>query len=293
MAGAAEQASTTGTDMTSNAKTEKVWFITGASRGFGRIWATAALDRGDKVAATARDVAVLADLVDTYGDAVLPLRVDVTERAAVFNAVAEAQQAFGRIDVVLGNAGYGHQGAVEEVSELEARSQMDTNFFGMLWLAQAAMPVFRQQGSGHILAVSSVLGVFSAPSFGIYSASKFAVEGMFEALNNEAALFGAHVTLVEPAGYDTDFNNPSSAKYSATNPAYQPVRDALAAAFEGYVMGRPEATVDAILRVVDSPDPPLRIALGGGAVDELKAVYTSRIASWDEWREVSVAAQGT
>ncbi|GAB7531147.1 SDR family oxidoreductase [Pseudomonas sp. 3A(2025)] len=278
--------------MTSLQATEKIWFITGASRGFGRIWASAALQRGDKVAVTARDLASLEPLVTQYGDAVLPLRLDVTDREAVREAVAAARARFGRLDIVLSNAGYGHQGAVEEVSEHEARAQMDTNFFGTLWLAQAALAVFREQKSGHLLAVSSVLGVFSAPTFGIYSASKFAVEGLFEALAQEAGLFAANVTLIEPAGYATDFNNPSSAKYSKAIPAYQPVRDALTEAFGGYAFGDPEATARAILSVVDSDKPPLRIALGGTAVNEVSSVYNARLATWDAWRDVSVSAQG-
>jgi NAD(P)-dependent dehydrogenase (short-subunit alcohol dehydrogenase family) len=279
--------------MTSLPSAKKVWFITGASRGFGRIWATAALARGDKVAVTARDLAPLSSLVEEFGDSVLPLQLDVTDRAASFQAVASAKEKFGRIDVVMSVAGYGHQGAVEEVSESEARAQMETNFFGTMWLAQASMSVFRAQGFGHLLAVSSVLGVFSAPTFGIYSASKFAVEGLFEGLAQEVGLFGAKVTLIEPAGYATDFNNASSAKYSAPISAYQPVRDALTAAFQGYAFGDPEATSDAILTVVDSAAPPLRIALGAAAVDEVAGVYQKRLATWEAWREVSAAAQGS
>jgi NAD(P)-dependent dehydrogenase (short-subunit alcohol dehydrogenase family) len=271
---------------------EKVWFITGASRGFGLVWATAALERGDKVAVSARAVSSLQPLVAEYGDAVLPLRLDVTDRQAVFHAVTAVNEHFGRVDIVLSNAGYGHQGAVEEISEAEARAQIDTNFFGTMWLAQASMPVFRAQGFGHLLAVSSVLGVFSAPTFGVYSASKFAVEGLFEALSQEAGFFGSNVTLIEPAGYATDFNNPSSAKYSEAIAAYQPVRDALSEAFEGYAFGDPEATAIAILKVVDSPKPPLRIALGAGSVEQITGAYQSRLATWNEWREVSLAAQG-
>jgi len=271
---------------------EKVWFITGASRGFGRVWAIAALERGDKVAVSARDISSLQPLVAKYADAVLPLRLDVTDREAVLQAVTTVNEHFGRIDIVLSNAGYGHQGAVEEISETEARTQMDTNFFGTMWLAQASMQIFRAQGFGHLLAVSSVLGVFSAPTFGVYSASKFAVEGLFEALSQEAGFFGASVTLIEPAGYATDFNNASSAKYSDAIAAYQPVRNALSQAFEGYAFGDPEATANALLKVVDSSQPPLRIALGAGAVDQLTGACQSRLATWNDWREVSAAAQG-
>jgi NAD(P)-dependent dehydrogenase (short-subunit alcohol dehydrogenase family) len=273
---------------TSNAK---VWFITGAGRGFGRIWATAALQRGDKVAATARDTASLDALVQQFGDAVLPIKLDVTDRAAVFASIAEARDAFGRLDVVLSNAGYGHQGAVEEITEAEARAQFDTNFFGTMWMAQAAMPLFRQQKFGHLVAVSSVLGVCAIPLFGLYSASKFAVEGLLDSLSQEAAAHGVRVTLVEPAGYATDFNNPSSSRQSATNPAYEATRTALSEQFASYEFGNPAATANAILKVVDSSVPPLRLALGAGTLAQIATTYQERLATWESWKKVSVAAQ--
>lgn len=275
-----------------NSQNSKVWFITGAARGFGRLWATAALERGDKVVATARDTTALEDLVETFGEAILPLKLDVTSRQATFDAVAKAHQTFGRLDVVLSNAGYGHQGTVEEITEAEARAQMDTNLFGTMWLAQAVLPILREQKSGHLIAVSSVLGVFAIPNFGIYNASKFAVEGLLDALSQEVASFGIDVTLIEPAGYATDFNNPCSAKHSKPNPVYDGVREGLAAAFGGYIMGNPAATSAAILRLVDSPKPPLRLALGGQAVAEVTGVYQDRIATWESWRAVSADAQG-
>jgi NAD(P)-dependent dehydrogenase (short-subunit alcohol dehydrogenase family) len=277
--------------MTTN-RNSKVWLITGAARGFGRLWATAALERGDRVAATARDTAALAPLVEKFGKAILPLTLDITDRLATFEAVAKAHRTFGRLDVVLSNAGYGHQGAVEEISEAEARIQMDTNFFGTMWVAQAALPILREQKSGHLIAVSSVLGVFAAPNFGIYSASKFAVEGLFEALSHEVASYGVNVTLIEPAGYATDFNNPSSSKQSETNPAYQGVRDYLAAAFKDYAFGDPAATSAAILTLVDSPIPPLRLALGGQAIAEVVAIYQDRLSTWESWRDITAQAQG-
>lgn len=278
--------------MTTANSTSKVWFITGASRGFGQIWATAALARGDKVAATSRDVASLEPLVKQFGDSILPITLDVTDRNATFAAVTAAKEKFGRLDVVLSNAGYGHQGAVEEITEAEARAQIDTNLFGTLWLAQAAMAIFREQKSGHLLAVSSVLGVFSVPTFGIYSASKFAVEGLFEALAQESIAFGVNVTLIEPAGYSTDFNNPSSAKISQANPAYEHIRDLLADMFKNAAFGDPQATAEAILQVVDSAAPPRRIALGKEAVNQMTVVYQTRMAIWEAWREVSIAAHG-
>lgn len=272
--------------------TPKIWLITGAARGFGRRWAVAALERGDRVVATARDTSALDDLVERFGDAILPLRLDVTSRDDVFAVVEQGHRAFGRLDVVLSNAGYGHQGAVEEVSEAEARAQLDTNFFGTMWLAQAALPIFRAQSSGHLLAVSSVLGVSTVPSFGIYSASKFAVEGLFDVLAQEVASFGVNVTLIEPGGYATDFNNSSSAKQSVLNPAYDGVRDGLAVAFASYEFGDPDATSTAVLAVVDAEKPPLRLALGAGTIDQIEGTYRDRLATWDAWRDVSVAAQG-
>jgi NAD(P)-dependent dehydrogenase (short-subunit alcohol dehydrogenase family) len=269
----------------------KVWFITGAARGFGRLWATAALERGDKVAATARDMATLEPLVQQYGDAILPLKLDVTDRSAVFEAVDKAHSAFGRLDVVLSNAGYGHQGAVEELSEQDARVQIDTNLFGALWVAQAALPILRAQNSGHLIAVSSVLGVVGIPNLGIYNASKFAIEGLFEALSQEVEAFGIKVTLVEPAGYATDFNG-SSAMQSTPVSAYDGVRQALSDQFATYVFGDPAATPAAILKLVDSPNPPLRLALGSGSISQIKLVYAQRQAEWDAWAEVSAAAQG-
>lgn len=270
----------------------KVWFITGASRGFGLLWATAALERGDRVAVTARDTASLMHLSQKFGDAVLPLQLDVTDREATFGAVNQANTHFGRLDIVLNNAGYGHQGTVEEASEEDVRAQMETNYFGALWVTQAALPLFRAQGSGHLLAVSSVLGVFSIPTFGIYSASKYALEGLFDALNQEVKGFGINVTLIEPAGYATDFGNPSSAKFSVQNPAYAPVRDSLSAMAEGYAYGDPAATSPTILKLVDSLNPPLRLGLGETAVPDMTATSQSKITTWEAWRDVSAAAQG-
>ena len=166
--------------------------------------------RGDSVAATARDAGTLADLVDKYGDHVAAIKLDVTDKAAVDAAVAEAHQRFGRLDVVINNAGYGQFGAIEEVSEQEARAQIETNVFGALWVTQAALPIMRAQGSGHIIQISSIGGVNAFPSLGLYHASKWALEGFSQALSLEVAEFGIHVTLVEPAGFSTDWGGASA-----------------------------------------------------------------------------------
>jgi NAD(P)-dependent dehydrogenase (short-subunit alcohol dehydrogenase family) len=208
----------------------KVWFVTGAARGFGRIWADAALKRGDKVVATARDAPALSDLVEEYGDAVLPLILDVTDRHAVFEAVEEAHAHFGRLDVILCNAGYGYMGAVEEVVAAEAQINFNTNVFGTLAVIQAALPIMREQRSGRILTVSSIGGVIGFPTGGIYAATKFAVEGMSEALAGEVASFGIKVTIIEPGSFRTGFQ--SSIKAAPAKPEYEPIRQAVLSGFK-------------------------------------------------------------
>src|SRR6476646_6702699 len=163
----------------------KTWFITGTSRGFGREWAIAALERGDRVAGTARDPSTLDDLVEEHGDALLALPLDVTDRDAVFETVRRAHDRFGRLDVVVNNAGYGQFGMVEELSEQEARDQIETNLFGAPWVTQAALPFLREQGSGHFLQVSSIGGISAFPGIGMYHASKWALEGFSQALAAE------------------------------------------------------------------------------------------------------------
>src|SRR6516165_10506211 len=190
--------------------TNKVWFITGTSKGFGRVWAEAALARGDRVAATARDVRTLAPLVTRYRDQVAALALDVTNRGAVFEAVSQAHERFGRIDVAINNAGYGLFGAIEEINEADARAQMETNLFGALWVTQAVLPIMRAQHSGHIIQVSSIGGVNAFPTIGLYHASKWGLEGFSQSLAAEVAGFGIRVTLVEPAGYATDWSGPSA-----------------------------------------------------------------------------------
>lgn len=266
----------------------KVWFITGASKGFGRIWAEAALARGDRVAATARNPETLRDLAASYGDSILPLALDVRDRSAAFRAVAEARARFGRLDVVVNNAGYGLFGAVEDVTEEQARAQMETNFFGTLWVTQAAVPVLRDQGGGRILQVTSLGGVVSFPFLGLYHASKWAVEGMSESLAKEVAGFGIRITLIEPGPFGTDWRGPSAAHAPKSAP-YQgagPVGS-------GLKSGDPKATAAAILRIADSEDPPLRIFLGAGVAELARGVYDERRKTWDAWAEVSTAAQGS
>lgn len=271
----------------------KTIFITGASRGFGKLWAEAFLKRGDKVAATSRNVSGLQDLADTYGNNFLPIALDITDREAGLAAVNQAYQHFGSLDVVINNAGYGVFGAIEEVSEQETRDIFNANVFGTLWITQAALPIFRRQKHGHVIQLSSVLGVWTLPTLGIYNATKFAVEGLSEALASEVAAFGIHVTLIEPNGYTTDFGG-ASAVQSKAIAAYDGIKTGLAAA-EGMLpedFGKPEATIPAILKLVDAQNPPLRLFLGKLGYTKTQRVYQEKLDTWKAWEEVAVAAHG-
>ncbi len=271
----------------------KVWFLTGASKGFGRIWAKAALERGDSVAATARDTDSLADLLEAYGKLILPLELDVNDKQAIDESVAYAHEHFGRLDVIVNNAGYGQFGAIEELSEQEARRQIETNLFGPLWVCKAALPLLRAQGSGHIIQVSSIGGVHAFPTIGLYHASKWGLEGFSQALAYEVEDFGIHVTLVEPGGFATDWGG-SSAGRAQEMDAYDEVR---ANRFKrlGAVRSRPgdpDATGPAILELVDSPEPPLRVFFGSSPLEMIRPEYASRLELWERWNDLSVRAQG-
>jgi NAD(P)-dependent dehydrogenase (short-subunit alcohol dehydrogenase family) len=269
----------------------KVVLITGASRGFGKLWAEAFLKRGDKVAATARELKHLDELVEQYGDAVLAIKLDVNNRSESFETVEKVRAKFGRIDVLINNAGYGLFGAVEETTEQEARGQMETNFFGLLWMTQAILPVMREQKSGHIIQVSSMLGLATLPVLGLYNASKFAVEGLSETLATEVAAFGIKVTLIEPNGYSTDWSGASAIRTEESE-VYAPLKEAFSKSLTPDSWGKPEATVDAILKLIDTPKPPLRLLLGKVAYPLVKGNYDSRLAEFDEWKAVSEAAHG-
>ncbi|MFI6492286.1 SDR family oxidoreductase [Streptomyces sp. NPDC050564] len=273
--------------------TQKIWFITGASRGFGREWAIAALERGDSVAATARDLSTLDDLGATYGERLLPIELDVTDRDADFAAVRQAHERFGRLDVVVNNAGYGHFGMVEEITEAEARAQLETNLFGALWVTQAALPFLREQGSGHILQVSSIGGISAFPLVGIYHASKWALEGISQSLSQEVAQFGIKVTLIEPGGFATDWAG-SSSSTSEQLPAYAEFHEQVQEQRRQRVgtPGDPQASAAAVLEIVDADEPPLRCFFGSAPLGIARADYEQRLATWEKWQPVAELAQG-
>jgi NAD(P)-dependent dehydrogenase (short-subunit alcohol dehydrogenase family) len=274
----------------------KVWFVTGSSRGLGRNFVEAALSRGDKVAATARSTQSLDELVAAYGDAVLPLELDVIDKAAVFESVKQAREHFGRLDVVVNNAGYAQIGAVEELTERELRDQLETNLFGAVWVIQAALPYLREQRSGHIIQLSSAAGVIAMPLGGAYHASKWALEGLNEALAGEVADFGVKVTIIEPGGFATrSGKNPdplNNGHMAQTDPAYDGLRRGLGAVAGKQPAGDPAAAAQALLKLVDSDNPPLRVLFGQGFYPMIEQAYADRLKTWADWQHLSAEAHG-
>ncbi|MFI6031971.1 SDR family NAD(P)-dependent oxidoreductase [Amycolatopsis magusensis] len=274
----------------------KVWFVTGSSRGLGRCFVEAALSRGDKVAATARSTASLGDLAATYGDAVLPLELDVTDRAAVFESVKRAAGHFGRLDVVVNNAGYAQVGAIEELTEQELREQLETNLFGAVWVIQAALPILREQGAGHFVQLSSAAGLIAVPLGAAYHASKWAVEGLNESLAHEVAGFGVKVTVIEPGGFATrNGKNPDpldNGHSAAPNPVYNGLRERLAGMTGKQPAGDPVAAARALLKIVDAGEPPLRVLFGQGFLPMIQQAYADRLRTWADWQDLSIEAHG-
>ncbi|WP_343658917.1 SDR family NAD(P)-dependent oxidoreductase [Chryseobacterium sp.] len=276
-----------------NRQKEKVWFITGSSRGFGKIWTEAALKRGDKVAATARNINSIAALKETYGDQVLILEVDVTNASQVQNAISKANEYFGRLDIVFNNAGYSLVGTVEESSTDEVKAMYETNIIGPIHVIQAALPILRAQGYGHVLGTSSAVGIYSNPLIGYYCSSKFAFEAIYDSLSKEVAGFGIKVTLIEPGAYNTEFGSAESLKIASKRLAdYDDLKSSLMENLQKLERGNPIATPEAIFAVVDAENPPLRLLLGKNDWPHIQQIYAERLQEWEIWKTVSEAAQG-
>jgi NAD(P)-dependent dehydrogenase (short-subunit alcohol dehydrogenase family) len=271
----------------------RVWLITGASRGLGRAFAEAALDEGHTVVLTAREQGAVEDLCAAYPNATLALQLDVTDRAGAHRAVEAALDAFGRIDVLVNSAGYGLHAAIEETTEREAREQMETNFFGALWVTQAVMPVMRRQGSGRILQVSSAAGGTGFPMVGLYCASKFALEGMTEALALEAERFGIAVTIVAPSDFRTGFlascrdRDEPIDEYSLE---FADNLDAMSVRHVGSEPGDPLLAARAVLDLVRNPDPPRKLLLGNRSYDVHVAHHRAQLAEWSEQENLARSA---
>ncbi|MHA4896364.1 SDR family NAD(P)-dependent oxidoreductase [Pedobacter sp. PWIIR3] len=270
----------------------KVWFITGASRGFGKVWTEAALERGDKVAATARKLESIATLKEKYGENVLTLELDVTNADQVKSAVTAAHEHFGKLDIVLNNAGYSLVGTIEESSADEIRALYETNVLGPVAIIQAVLPILRAQGYGHILGTSSNLGHVTLPVIGYYSSSKWAFEAIHESLAEEVKAFGIKVTIIEPGAYATEFGSQESLKFSHGLEVYTAFKETFFESLRSMERGDPNATAEAIFKIVDTENPPLRFFLGSQCLPWVKDAYSKRLATWEEWAEVSNAAQG-
>ena len=262
---------------------DRIWFITGTSSGFGREIARAALAAGDRVVATARRTDGLADLVDQAPDRVRAVALDVTDPVAVRAAVDVAVAEFGRIDVVVNNAGYGSRGALEELSDEQVRAQFDVNVFGALDVLRAVLPVMRAQRSGHVVQMSSVGGVNVVLGGAAYAATKFALEGLSEGLALEVAPLGIRVTLVEPGPFRTDFAG-RSAVHGAPIEDYAPILGPSRERFlaqDGRQPGDPGRAAQAVVDLVALDDPPLRLPLGAAAFDRIRATLSTRLADLD------------
>ncbi|NNE67611.1 MAG: SDR family NAD(P)-dependent oxidoreductase [Pyrinomonadaceae bacterium] len=271
------------------AEEKKVWFITGSSTGFGKEMAKQALERGHKVAATARDVSTLSDLSEQYPESVKAITLDVTKQSDIENSIKTAIEAFGGIDVLVNNAGYGLGGGIEEPSIEQIRAQYETNLFGVINMMREVLPHFRDRKSGHVLNVSSVVGLVSWPSIGYYSSTKFAMEALSEALAGEVEHLGIKVTIVEPGGFRTDF-----AGRSFVQPANR-IEDYLSSEridnigeFDGAQPGDPVKAIKAIIDVVESENPPLRLPLGEDAVTAIDEKLEAVRKNVDEMRDVAI-----
>ncbi len=264
----------------------RTWFITGASRGLGRAFAEAALEAGDQVVGVARDVTPLADLVAASGGRLVAFPLDVSDRSAVVAGVQRAFAEFGRLDVVVNNAGGVVLGMLEELTEDQARAHLDTNFFGALWVDQAVVPLLRAQGSGHVLQVSSMGSAGGFASTGLYSAGKAALDAVSEALAMEVERFGIKVTIVQPGGYETGLFT-SGLTTTDENPAYAPLRAWLNEVWSGAEDSDPRLAAEVVMRVVDLPEPPKRLVLGGAAYDMVREMAQARTAELARWEDLS------
>jgi len=273
-------------------KKNKVWFITGTSRGFGRVWTEAALKRGDKVVATARNLESIADYKDKYGKNVLTLPLDVTKPEQVKTALEEAYVHFGRLDIVFNNAGYSLVSTIEEASLEDVRALYETNVIGPVSVIQAALPLLRKQGYGHILGTSSNLGHITMPVIGYYCSSKWAFESIHESLAAEVAQFGIKVTIIEPGAYATEFGSEHSLKFAESFEVYEDFKANFFESLSTMERGDPDATPEALFKVVDAETPPLRFHLGSHNLAGVRTAYNGRLKEWEAWDTISSSAQG-
>ena len=270
---------------------EKIWFITGSSRGLGRSLTEAVLANGDKIAATARNPEALNDLVEKYKDQVYPIKLDVTDYTEVKQAVADAVKHFGRIDVLVNNAGFGIIGAAEAFTEEQVRSQLETNLYAPIEITRAVLPYMRKQRSGHILQISSVGGRVGNAGLTMYQAAKFGLGGFSEALAKEVSSLGIRVTCVEPGGFRTDWAG-ASMSYAPKVEGYEDTVDKrydFVKSGQFVPMGDPDKAAKAMINLIDSTEPPVHLVLGSEAINILKMADEQRKEEMEKWLSVSLS----
>ncbi|WP_219836848.1 oxidoreductase [Paenibacillus sp. R14(2021)] len=269
----------------------KVWLITGSSRGFGRSLAEAVLAKGDQLVATARKTEQLADLEERYGSQVRLVQLDVNRYEQAEAAIQAAFETFGRLDVLVNNAGYGNVSSIEETSMDDFRAQVETNLWGVINVTKAALPLLREQGHGHIVQFSSIGGRTGAPGLAPYQAAKWAVEGFSEVLSKEVSPLGLKVTLIEPGGFRTDWAG-SSMQHIEPSDAYKDTVGGLLKHLRdvtGKENGDPSKAAQAIIAIVNEDNPPLRLLLGSDAVAIANAVDTGKLAETKRWAKLSIS----
>ncbi len=271
----------------------KVWFITGCSTGFGRELAKEVLEKGDTVVVTARKVEDVEHFATSYPDTALAVKLDVTNKAEIAAAVEVAMQKFGRIDVLVNNAGIGYFGAIEESDEEEVRRMFEINVFGLANMTRAVLPVMRKQRSGHILNIASIGGLMAFPGVGFYNATKFAVDGFSESLMKEVAHLGIKVTIICPSGFRTDWAGRSAKNAAFEIEDYAPSAHQNKAAIRGYSgnqPGDPVRAAKAIVKAVETEHPPLRLLLGVAALNNARKKLVELKTDYDAWEETTVGA---
>lgn len=274
------------TTSTGTVSGSRVWFITGAARGLGRAFTRAALDAGDRVIGVARDVSGLEDLAAEYDGRFVSFPLDVADRNAVFMAVEKAIGVFGRLDIVVNNAGVFLFGMIEEATEAQIRSHMDINFFGALWVSQAVIPHLRKQGSGHILQVSSMGSSGGFASVGFYGAGKAALDAMSEAFTMEVEPFGIQVTILQPGGYRTELFTRGTA-LTEEHPAYAGLREELSELWSQSEEAEAELAAGVVMKVAGAENPPKRLILGGTAYDQVQELIRVRLQEYARWEHLS------
>ena len=272
---------------------KKVWFITGCSTGFGRELAKEVLEQGYNVVVTARKTADVADIVSTYPDNAIAIQLDVTKKEEIANAIAVAMNRFGQIDILVNNAGIGYFGAIEESEEDEVRRMFEINVFGLSNMIKAVLPIMRKQRSGHILNVASIGGIAAIPALGFYNATKFAVDGLSEALYKEVAHLGIKVTIIAPSGFRTNWAGSSAKNTSVVIDDYEPSAHQNMKNLRGYSgsqPGDPVRAAKAIVKAVEAEHPPLRLLLGVAALTNARKKLVELKTDFDNWEDTTVGA---